>query len=182
MKILDEKIDRLTQRLDSKMKKFDKLNTQIERANMLIYNYNIKLQLKENLCKRVEYIKDDIVDLKDQFINDSENYFLDNIENFAETVLEKFRDLNRTNREIAKYMNLSVDDIKSKIEAITTLNNKRLKEIDALKLQITNLEDQIDGLSAKSRAELDEGYVPEDKWWTVSHVKENIKNFEEVEA
>jgi chromosome segregation ATPase len=182
MKILDEKINSLTKKLNSKMKKFDKLNTRIETANRLIHNYNVELQLKENLCKRVGYIKDDIIDLKDQFVNDSENYFLDHIEEFAETVLEKIKDLNRTNREIAKRMNLSVDDIKGKIEAVVTLNNKRLKEIDALKLEITNLEDQIDDLNAKSRAELDEGYVPEDKWWTVSHVKQNVEDSEEVEA
>jgi chromosome segregation ATPase len=182
MKTLDDKIDSLTKKLNSKMKRLDKLNTQIETANRLIYNYNVELQLKENLCKRVEFIKNDIVDLKEEFINDNENSFLDRIEEFAKTILEKFKDLNRTNKEIAKRMNLSVDDIKSKIEVIVTLNDKRSKEVDVLKLEITNLEDRIDDLNAKSSAELDEGYVPEDKWWTVSHIKQNTKDSKEVEV
>jgi uncharacterized protein Yka (UPF0111/DUF47 family) len=182
MKTLDEKIDSLNKKLNSKMKRLDKLNTQIERANMLIHNYGVKLHLKETLSKKIEFIKNDIVDLKEEFINDNENSFLDRIEDFARTVLEKFKDLDRFYKEIAKRMDVNNDNINNKIEAIITLNDKRLKEVDALKLEITNLEDRIDDLGAKSRAELSEGLVPDDKWWTVSHVKENTKNSKEVEA
>jgi chaperonin cofactor prefoldin len=182
MKTLDNKVISLTQKLNSKIAKLDKLNAQIERANRLVYNYDVKLQLKENLYKRVGYIKDDIIDLKDQFVNDSENYFLDHIEEFAETILEKIKDLNRINREIAKRVDLSADDINSKIEAIITLNNKRLKKVDALKLEITNLEDQIDDLNAKLRAEFNDEHTENDVLLTEHYDDQNVEDFEEVEV
>jgi predicted nucleic acid-binding Zn-ribbon protein len=182
MKTLDDKIYNLTQKVNSKMKRLNKLNAQIERANRVINSGDIKIQLKENLYKKIESIKNDILDLKDQFVNNSENSILYNIEDFVRVALEKFKDLKRFDKEIAKHMNISIDDINNKIEAIITLNNKRLKEVDALKLEITNLEDQINDLSAKSRAELSEGVVPDDKWQTTSHVKENTKKSKKIKA
>jgi primosomal protein N'' len=182
MKNLNNKIISLTQKLNSKIKNLDKLNTQIERANNLIYRYDTKLQLKENLYKKVESIKNDIIGLKEEFVNDSENYFLDNIENYAETILSKFKELNLFNREIAKHMNVTADDINSKIEAIITLNNKRLKKVDALKLEITNLEDQIDDLNAKLKTELNDEHSENDEWLTEHYDDQNVEDFEEVEV
>jgi predicted nucleic acid-binding Zn-ribbon protein len=162
MKVLDNKVISLTQKLDSKIKKLDKLNAQVERANRLIYNYDVKLQLKEQLSKNVRFITNDILGLKEEFVNNDANFLLDHIEEFAKTVLGKFKDLNRINKEIAKRIDLTADDINSKIEAIITLNNKRLKKIDALKLEIINLEDQIDEMNAKLRAEFNNEYIEND--------------------
>jgi len=182
MKTLDNKVISLTQKLNSKIAKLDKLNAQIERANRLIYNYDVKLQLKKVLSKKVEFIKNDILGLKEEFINDSENSFLDHIEEFAKTVLEKFKDLDRINKEITKRADLTADNINNKIEAVIALNNKRLKKVDALKLEITNLEDQIDDINAKLRAEFNDEHTENDIWWLEVRNKQNVEDSKEAEV
>jgi peptidoglycan hydrolase CwlO-like protein len=174
MKNLNNKVISLTQKLNSKMEKLDKLNAQIEKTNKLINKYEAELELKDEMYNNSESIRNDILGLKEEFVNDDANFLLDHIEEFAKTVLEKFKDLDNIESKFLKYMNIDVSAINNKIEAATTLNNTRKHKMEDLKVEITNLEDQIN----KLKAELIEN--SEDDSWDFN--TEDVEDVEEIDA
>jgi len=170
MKNLNNKVISLTQKLNSKIAKLDKLNIQVERSNKLINKYKTELELKDELYNNCESIRSDILNLKEEFVNNGTNFLLDNIENFAKTVLSKFKELDNAEKKLLKYMNTDTVAINNKIETATILNTKKMYKIQDLKVEIADLEYQIN----KLKDELIEN--PEDDSWNF-----NIKDEEDIE-
>jgi peptidoglycan hydrolase CwlO-like protein len=171
MKVLDDKVNSLIQKLNFKIAKLDKLNAQVKRTNRLIDKYKAELELKDKWYNNCELIQYDILVLKEEFVNSNTNFLLDNIENFAKTILNKFKELDDAGRKFLKYMDIDTDAINGKIEAATILNNKKKYKMENLKIKIANLEHQIN----KLKTELVENL--EDDSWDF-----NINDVEEVEA
>jgi peptidoglycan hydrolase CwlO-like protein len=174
MKNLNNKVNSLTQKLNSKIVKLDKLNAQIERTNKLIDKYKVELGLKDELYNDYESIRGDILSLKEEFVNDSTNFLLDNIESFAKTILSKFKELDSTEKKFLKYMNTDIDAVNDKIEAATTLNNNKKHQIEDLKAEIADLEYQIN----KLKTELTEN--SEDDSWDFN--TEDVEDVEEIDV
>jgi peptidoglycan hydrolase CwlO-like protein len=171
MKNLDDKVNSLIQKLNFKIAKLDKLNAQVEKTNKLIDKYKIDLGLKDELYNDYESIRVDILSLKEEFVNDNTNFLLYNIENFAKAILNKFKELNNTEKKFLKYMDIDIDAINNKIEVATVLNNNKKHQIEDLKAEIADLEYQINELKTKLTENL------EDDSWDF-----NINDVEEVEA
>jgi chromosome segregation ATPase len=174
MKNLDDKLNSLTQSLNSKIAKLNKLNAQVEKTNKSIDRYKIELGLKDELYNDYESIRSDILNLKEEFVNDSTNFLLDNIENFAKVILSKFKELNSTEKKFLKYVNIDTDAISNKIEIATVLNNNKKHQTEDLKAEIADLEYQIN----KLKTELAEG--SEDDSWDFS--TENVEDVEEIDV